>query len=81
MRVRVSEGASQFGFLELSQSQDLRGEAVNSQEEEDDVVPQPDSERRSKLGIKTSIYRCCDLYIYTGVGRHVDVFQPAKINP
>ncbi|XP_037610829.1 TP53-binding protein 1 isoform X1 [Sebastes umbrosus] len=47
--IQSEEGASQFGFLELSQSQDLRGEAVNSQEEEDDVVPQPDSERRSKL--------------------------------
>ncbi|XP_028257164.1 TP53-binding protein 1 isoform X2 [Parambassis ranga] len=39
-----SEGESQFGFLELSQSQDLRGEGMNSQDE--DVVPQPDSERQ-----------------------------------
>lgn len=51
----VSEGTSQFGFLELSQSQDLRGEVVNSREEDEDIIPQPDSETRSKLGIKTLI--------------------------
>nr|XP_020445645.1 tumor suppressor p53-binding protein 1 isoform X3 [Monopterus albus] len=44
-----SEGeSSQPGFLKLSQSQDLCGEAVNSQEEEEDIVLQPDSERCSK---------------------------------
>ncbi|XP_028457805.1 TP53-binding protein 1 isoform X9 [Perca flavescens] len=47
--IQSEEGTSQFGFLELSQSQDLRGEARNSQEEEEDIVPQPDSERRTKL--------------------------------
>ncbi|XP_044212627.1 TP53-binding protein 1 isoform X2 [Thunnus albacares] len=47
--IQSEEGTSQFGFLELSQSQDLRGEVVNSQEEDEDVVPQPDSETRSKL--------------------------------
>ncbi|KAI3377295.1 hypothetical protein L3Q82_008501 [Scortum barcoo] len=46
--IQSEEGTSQFGFLELSQSQDLRGEVVNSQEEED-IIPQPDSERRAKL--------------------------------
>nr|XP_033473766.1 TP53-binding protein 1 isoform X3 [Epinephelus lanceolatus] len=46
--VQSEGGTSQFGFLELSQSQDLRGEAENSQEEED-IRPQPDSERRTKL--------------------------------
>ncbi|XP_050931500.1 LOW QUALITY PROTEIN: TP53-binding protein 1 [Lates calcarifer] len=45
--IQSEEGTSQFGFLELSQSQDLRGEVVNSQEE--DIVPQPDSERDTKL--------------------------------
>ncbi|XP_040922338.1 TP53-binding protein 1 isoform X2 [Toxotes jaculatrix] len=44
--VQSEEGTSQFGFLELSQSQDLRGEVVNSQEE--DRVPQPDSETCTK---------------------------------
>ncbi|XP_056225335.1 TP53-binding protein 1 isoform X3 [Seriola aureovittata] len=43
--IQSEEGTSQFGFLELSQSQDLRGEEVNSQE---DMTPQPDSERRTK---------------------------------
>ncbi|KAM3876844.1 TP53-binding protein 1 [Diretmus argenteus] len=44
-----SEGeASQFGFLELSESQHVGGEVENSQEEEEDV-PQSDSERHSKL--------------------------------
>ncbi|KAM7405698.1 hypothetical protein PAMP_000126 [Pampus punctatissimus] len=47
--VQSEEGTSQFGFLELSQSQDLRGEVVNSQEEDEDVAPQPDSETRSRL--------------------------------
>ncbi|XP_078110818.1 TP53-binding protein 1 isoform X8 [Sander vitreus] len=47
--IQSEEGTSQFGFLELSQSQDLRGEARNSQEGEEDIVPQPDSERRTKL--------------------------------
>ncbi|XP_044031051.1 TP53-binding protein 1 isoform X3 [Siniperca chuatsi] len=51
--IQSEEGTSQFGFLELSQSQDLRGE-VNSQEEEEDIVPQPDSERRTKLEQKIS---------------------------
>ncbi|KAK2920413.1 TP53-binding protein 1 isoform X3 [Channa argus] len=45
--IQSEEGTSQFGFLELSQSQDLRGEAVNSQE--DSAVPQPASERCAKL--------------------------------
>ncbi|GLD55745.1 tumor suppressor p53-binding protein 1 [Lates japonicus] len=45
--IQSEEGTSQFGFLELSQSQDLRGEVVNSQEE--DTAPQPDSERGTKL--------------------------------
>ncbi|XP_027136912.1 TP53-binding protein 1 isoform X4 [Larimichthys crocea] len=45
--IQSEEGASQFGLFELSQSQDLCGEAQNSREEED-TVPQPDSERRSK---------------------------------
>ncbi|XP_071345711.1 TP53-binding protein 1 isoform X2 [Trachinotus anak] len=44
--IQSEEGTSQFGFLELSQTQDLRGEQVNSQE--DDMVPQSDSERCSK---------------------------------
>ncbi|XP_054477058.1 TP53-binding protein 1 isoform X2 [Anoplopoma fimbria] len=47
--IQSEGGTSQFGFLELSQSQDLRGEVVNSREEEADVVAQTDSERRSKL--------------------------------
>ncbi|XP_042369566.1 TP53-binding protein 1-like, partial [Plectropomus leopardus] len=52
--VCVSDGGtSQFGFLELSQSQDLRGE-VNSQEDEDGV-PQPDSETRGKLAAEQNI--------------------------
>uniref|UniRef100_UPI0037E93669 TP53-binding protein 1 isoform X3 n=1 Tax=Semicossyphus pulcher TaxID=241346 RepID=UPI0037E93669 len=45
--VRSEEGTSQFAFLELSQSQDLRGDGVNSREEED-VIPQSDSKRRNK---------------------------------
>ncbi|KAK2854288.1 hypothetical protein Q5P01_006949 [Channa striata] len=45
--IQSEEGTSQFGFLELSQSQDLGGEVVNRQE--DDAVPQPDSERCAKL--------------------------------
>ncbi|XP_029134624.2 LOW QUALITY PROTEIN: TP53-binding protein 1 [Labrus bergylta] len=32
--VQSEEGTSQFGFLQLSQSQDLRGHSVNSQEED-----------------------------------------------
>ncbi|XP_076590629.1 TP53-binding protein 1 isoform X3 [Chaetodon auriga] len=54
--VQSEEGMSQFGFLELSQSQDLCGEAANSREEEDDedIVPQPNSERRPKLEQKIS---------------------------
>ncbi|XP_070814491.1 TP53-binding protein 1-like isoform X5 [Chaetodon trifascialis] len=59
--VQSEEGMSQFGFLELSQSQDLCGEAVNSREEEDDedIVPQPNSERRpilaeQKFSLRTS---------------------------
>ncbi|XP_068580368.1 TP53-binding protein 1 isoform X3 [Cebidichthys violaceus] len=49
--VQSEGGASQFGFLELSQSQDLRGEVVNSREEEDEdhSVPQPDAKRRTNL--------------------------------
>ncbi|XP_034755368.1 TP53-binding protein 1 isoform X2 [Etheostoma cragini] len=48
--IQSEEGTSQFGFLELSQSQDLRGEVINSQqEEEEDIVLQPDSETRTKL--------------------------------
>ncbi|KAM7424669.1 hypothetical protein PAMA_000834 [Pampus argenteus] len=47
--VQSEEGTSQFGFLELSQSQDLRGEVVNSQEDDEDVGSQPDSETRSRL--------------------------------
>ncbi|XP_029903538.1 TP53-binding protein 1 isoform X2 [Myripristis murdjan] len=43
--VESESGTSQFGFLELSQSQCL---VINSQEEED-VVPQSDSERHTKL--------------------------------
>ncbi|KAM4631383.1 TP53-binding protein 1 [Polymixia lowei] len=43
-------GTSQFGFLELSESQGLGGEVGNSQDEEEEViVPQTDSERHSKL--------------------------------
>ncbi|XP_062417889.1 TP53-binding protein 1 isoform X3 [Pungitius pungitius] len=45
--VQSEGGASQFGFLELSQSQDVRGEMLEEQEEDD--VPRPDSERRTKL--------------------------------
>lgn len=62
MYVCVSEGTSQLGFLELSQSQDLRGEVVNSQVEDNNIaIPQPDSERCAKIGIK-NICRCgCDL--------------------
>ncbi|KAM8894497.1 TP53-binding protein 1 isoform 2-T2 [Spinachia spinachia] len=37
-------GASQYGFLELSESQDVRGE-----EEEEEDAPRPASERRTKL--------------------------------
>lgn len=44
----VSGEASQFGFLELSQTQDLCGEAVNSQEE--------DGDKCNKLGIRTFIH-------------------------
>ncbi|XP_010785405.1 tumor suppressor p53-binding protein 1-like [Notothenia coriiceps] len=44
----VSEGASQFGFLELSQSQDLRGEVVNRQVEDD-------RERRNTSAAEQSI--------------------------
>lgn len=52
LRVSVSGGTSQFGFLELSQSQDLCGGAVNSQDrEENSVAPQPDGERRSRSGV------------------------------
>ncbi|KAM4593495.1 TP53-binding protein 1 isoform 2-T3 [Odontesthes bonariensis] len=40
--VQSEGGSSQFGFLELSQSQDLRAE--------DDIVPQSDSERHRKSG-------------------------------
>ncbi|XP_041792165.1 TP53-binding protein 1 isoform X2 [Chelmon rostratus] len=47
--IQSEEGTSQFGFLELSQSQDVCGEVVNSREEEDCIVPQPNSERRPKL--------------------------------
>ncbi|XP_075934720.1 TP53-binding protein 1 isoform X3 [Anarhichas minor] len=49
--IQSEGGASQFGFLELSQSQDLRGEVMNSREEEgeEDSVPQPDAKRRTKL--------------------------------
>ncbi|XP_069384428.1 TP53-binding protein 1 isoform X4 [Paralichthys olivaceus] len=43
----AEEGTSQFGFLELSQTQDLCSEAVNSRGE--DIGPQPDCERRNKL--------------------------------
>ncbi|KAI9526242.1 hypothetical protein NQZ68_041925 [Dissostichus eleginoides] len=39
--IQPEEGTSQFGFLELSQSQDLRGEVVNRQVEDD-------RERRNK---------------------------------
>ncbi|KAM8762418.1 TP53-binding protein 1 isoform 4-T7 [Acanthopagrus schlegelii] len=59
--IQSEEGHSQFGFLELSQSQDLRGEVMNSreeeeeEEEEDDTVPQPDSERRTKLAAEQNI--------------------------
>lgn len=44
----VSGEASQFGFLELSQTQDLCGEAVNSQEE--------DGDKCNKLSIRTFIH-------------------------
>ncbi|XP_056269219.1 TP53-binding protein 1 isoform X3 [Pseudoliparis swirei] len=48
-----SEGEpSQFDFLELSQSQDQRGEAANSrqeEEEEEEEEPQPGSEGRTRL--------------------------------
>ncbi|XP_059201894.1 TP53-binding protein 1 [Centropristis striata] len=47
--IQSEEGTSQFGFLELSQSQDLRAEVGNSRVEEDSSVPQPDSDRRTKL--------------------------------
>ncbi|XP_029310434.1 LOW QUALITY PROTEIN: TP53-binding protein 1 [Cottoperca gobio] len=46
--IQSEEGNTQLGFLELSQSQDLRGEVVNRQEEDADIVPQSDSERRTK---------------------------------
>ncbi|XP_028999920.1 TP53-binding protein 1 isoform X2 [Betta splendens] len=57
---QTEEGTSQFGFLELSQSQDLRGEVENSKEEDNDVIPQSDSERRAKsaeqnIGSSTSV--------------------------
>ncbi|KAM3625229.1 uncharacterized protein V6R79_008976 [Siganus canaliculatus] len=42
--IQSEEGTSQFGFLELSQTQDLEGEVVNSQEEEV-TGPQPGAER------------------------------------
>ncbi|XP_029354417.1 TP53-binding protein 1 isoform X2 [Echeneis naucrates] len=49
-----SEGeASQFGFLELSQSQDLHGDEANSQEE--DMAPQPDSEQCTKSAAEQNI--------------------------
>ncbi|XP_029944419.1 TP53-binding protein 1 isoform X3 [Salarias fasciatus] len=44
--VQSDGGSSQFGFLMLSQSQDLRDEELNSQD--GDIVPQSDSERCSK---------------------------------
>ncbi|KAM9860738.1 TP53-binding protein 1 isoform 2-T2 [Aulostomus maculatus] len=45
---QAEEGTSQFGFLELSQSQDLGCEQVNSQREDDEIVPQPVTETHSK---------------------------------
>lgn len=48
--VCVSGGTAEFCFLELSQSQDVRGE-VNSQQEEGNRAPQSGSERCTKLGI------------------------------
>uniref|UniRef100_UPI003AABA977 TP53-binding protein 1 n=1 Tax=Centroberyx gerrardi TaxID=166262 RepID=UPI003AABA977 len=47
--VQSEGGASQFGYLELSESQAVGDEVVNSQEEEEDVVPQSDSGRHTKL--------------------------------
>ncbi|XP_077942064.1 TP53-binding protein 1 isoform X3 [Gasterosteus aculeatus] len=51
-------GASQFGFLELSESQDVRGEVMvleeEEEEEEEDDVPRPDGERRAELEQKVS---------------------------
>ncbi|XP_068172246.1 TP53-binding protein 1 isoform X4 [Antennarius striatus] len=44
--VQSESGTSQLVFLELSQSQDLHSEAVNSQEEED-VVNQPDAAKQN----------------------------------
>ncbi|CAJ1050059.1 TP53-binding protein 1 isoform X1 [Xyrichtys novacula] len=43
--VQTEEGTSQFGFLELSQSQDLRGDMVNRQ---DEGSPQPDRPNTSE---------------------------------
>ncbi|KAG7271755.1 hypothetical protein CRUP_032658, partial [Coryphaenoides rupestris] len=44
------EGQSQFGFLELSESQGLGGEVKDSQQQDKEVVlPQTDQERHSKL--------------------------------
>nr|XP_046252129.1 TP53-binding protein 1 isoform X3 [Scatophagus argus] len=55
--IQSEEGTSQFGFLELSQSQDVRGEVVNSQQEEqeEDITPQPDSERRTKSAAEPNV--------------------------
>ncbi|XP_026233676.1 TP53-binding protein 1 isoform X3 [Anabas testudineus] len=51
--IQSEEGTSQLGFLELSQSQDLRGEVVNSQVEDNNIaIPQPDSERCAKIAEK-----------------------------
>lgn len=50
----VSEGASQFGFLELSESQGLQSE-VNRQEDEEDIVSLPDSKQQTTMGIQTFI--------------------------
>ncbi|XP_061594545.1 TP53-binding protein 1 isoform X2 [Cololabis saira] len=44
--IRSEEGSSQFGFLELSQSQDLQAE--------EHIVPQTDSQRRQTLEQKAS---------------------------
>ncbi|XP_032367132.1 TP53-binding protein 1 isoform X6 [Etheostoma spectabile] len=60
--IQSEEGTSQFGFLELSQSQDLRGEVINSQQEdeEEDIVLQPDSETRTKLAEQNISCRTSD---------------------
>ncbi|XP_074521835.1 TP53-binding protein 1 isoform X3 [Halichoeres trimaculatus] len=57
--VQTEEGTSQFGFLELSQSQDLRGEEMNSQEEV--VAPQSEKVKPSADQLRSRTSESQDL--------------------